>query len=73
MKILITDALAKRYHLGGETYPYHKKKNASPDYNLLVCKPELAREFHPVKMSHLLPRWLLQAVIKSLVAMRKRA
>lgn len=33
----------------GRGCPYCKKKKASPEYNLLVCSPELAREFHPVK------------------------
>lgn len=50
MKVKIINTLTvKAPHLIGEAKPYCGKRKASPEYNLFICKPELAREFHSVK------------------------
>jgi len=39
----------------GDGCPFCSKHRPSKDYNLLVCNPELARQWHPIKNGHLTP------------------
>jgi hypothetical protein len=42
----------------GTNCPYCCKKKASPENNLLVCKPDLAHEFHLIKNTPLTPEMI---------------